>query len=159
MYTKFSSRAPPPSGHNHGGDRNDPTTTTTTILARVGVSLISTAQACANAEAEIPDFDFGRVRGSARARWAELLGRVEVEAGEGQREEAVLFYSSVSTCTMNLSMVMMDDSVMVFALDGLVDWLTDVIALLDSCIVRISFLLTVSPSFTHARANLRIFDS
>ncbi|KAF5349763.1 hypothetical protein D9758_010174 [Tetrapyrgos nigripes] len=35
-----------------------PEGTQTKILARVGVSLISSEQACANAEEEIPDFDF-----------------------------------------------------------------------------------------------------
>lgn len=65
------------------------------ILARVGVSLISSAQACENAESEIPDFDFERVREDARKEWVELLGRFEIDAQEEQREDAVLFYSSV----------------------------------------------------------------
>ena len=54
----------------------------TIILARVGVSFISAAQACANAEAEIPDIDFDRVKEDARKEWAELLGRFGIEMKE-----------------------------------------------------------------------------
>ncbi len=68
----------------------------TTILARVGVSFISDTQACQNAEDEIPDFDFERVRDDARNQWNELLGRFQIGANEGERDMAVLFYSSVS---------------------------------------------------------------
>lgn len=67
----------------------------TTILARVGVSLISSAQACANAEEEIPDFDFERVHRESRAQWNDLLGRVQVDTTGVPRETVELFYSSV----------------------------------------------------------------
>lgn len=67
------------------------------VLARVGVSYISAEQACENAEAEIPDFDFERVKDEARQAWNELLGRFEIAVGEleHERDAAVLFYSSV----------------------------------------------------------------
>ncbi|KAL0946279.1 hypothetical protein HGRIS_012530 [Hohenbuehelia grisea] len=67
----------------------------TTILARVGVSLISTEQACANAEAEIPNFDFDKVHNDARAQWNDLLGRVQVDTASVPRETVSLFYSSL----------------------------------------------------------------
>lgn len=67
----------------------------TTILARVGVSLISSDQACANAEEEIPDFDFEKVHGDARAQWNDLLGRVQVDTTGVSKETVQLFYSSV----------------------------------------------------------------
>ncbi|OBZ76244.1 hypothetical protein A0H81_02953 [Grifola frondosa] len=67
----------------------------TAILARVGVSFISTTQACSNAEDEIGDFDFDRVRSDARAEWNELLGRVQVETGGVDSEIVDLFYSSL----------------------------------------------------------------
>ena len=66
------------------------------VLARVGVSLISSSQACRNAEKEIPEFDFSRVRETARTEWNELLSRFDIDAERNQREDAVLFYSSVS---------------------------------------------------------------
>ncbi|KAF9044979.1 glycoside hydrolase family 92 protein [Panaeolus papilionaceus] len=72
-------------------------TTPTTILVRVGVSFISSAQACANAEEEIPDFDFERVHKASRGEWNDLLGRVRVDdasLGDGGEAKA-LFYSSL----------------------------------------------------------------
>ncbi|KAH9846714.1 glycoside hydrolase family 92 protein [Lenzites betulinus] len=67
---------------------------TTSILARVGVSFISSEQACSNAEEEIPDFDFERVRSASRAQWNELLGRVQVDTSDVDPEIVDLFYSS-----------------------------------------------------------------
>ncbi|PFH46413.1 glycoside hydrolase family 92 protein [Amanita thiersii Skay4041] len=67
----------------------------TTILARVGVSLISSDQACANAEEEISDFDFDRVHRENRAQWNDLLGRFQVDTTGVDRETVRLFYSSV----------------------------------------------------------------
>lgn len=49
------------------------------ILARVGVSFISSAQACENAEREIPDFRFDKVEDAARERWARQLSVIEVD--------------------------------------------------------------------------------
>jgi putative alpha-1,2-mannosidase len=60
------------------------------------VSLISSAQACANAEEEIPDFDFEKVRADSRKQWNELLGRVQVDMTGVDKETVQLFYSSVS---------------------------------------------------------------
>ena len=68
----------------------------TTILARIGVSFISSSQACANAEAEIPDFDFEATRAASEAQWAELLSRVQVNMTGVDQEIGELFYSSVS---------------------------------------------------------------
>ncbi|KAF8153388.1 glycosyl hydrolase family 92-domain-containing protein [Crassisporium funariophilum] len=70
---------------------------TTSILARVGVSFISSAQACANAAEEIPDFDFDEVHSSNRAQWNDLLGRVQVDTTGVPLETVQLFYSSVLT--------------------------------------------------------------
>ncbi|KXN83541.1 hypothetical protein AN958_01250 [Leucoagaricus sp. SymC.cos] len=68
---------------------------TTTILARVGVSLISSEQACANAEEEIPDFDFDKTSGQARAQWNDILGRVQIDPTGVPTEIVQLFYSSL----------------------------------------------------------------
>ncbi|OAX39419.1 glycoside hydrolase family 92 protein [Rhizopogon vinicolor AM-OR11-026] len=67
----------------------------TTILARVGVSFISSDQACANAESEIPDFDFDGTVATARAAWNELLSRVQVDTQGVNKETTELFYSSL----------------------------------------------------------------
>jgi putative alpha-1,2-mannosidase len=67
----------------------------TSILARVGVSFISSAQACANAEEEIPTFDFDGVHTANRAQWNDLLSRVQVDTTGVDAETTELFYSSV----------------------------------------------------------------
>lgn len=79
--------------NNRGSDKHP---STTTILARVGVSFISSDQACANAEAEIPDFDFEGTVSQSQAAWLDLLGRVKVDTTGVDAETVSLFYSSVS---------------------------------------------------------------
>ncbi|KAG2122899.1 glycosyl hydrolase family 92-domain-containing protein [Suillus bovinus] len=66
----------------------------TTILARVGVSFISSGQACANAESEIPDFNFDKTVATAREAWNELLSRIQVDTQGVDKEITELFYSS-----------------------------------------------------------------
>lgn len=68
---------------------------TTSILVRVGVSFISSAQACANAEEEVPDFDFEGVHAANRAQWNDLLGRIQVDSVGVDSDTVTLFYSSV----------------------------------------------------------------
>ena len=63
------------------------------ILARVGVSFISVAQACSNAESEIPDFDFDKVLKSAEDVWREKLGVIEVDAKGVSDELQTVFWS------------------------------------------------------------------
>jgi putative alpha-1,2-mannosidase len=96
----------PGSGSEHGALLEftpSPSSAVTSILARVGVSFISTDQACSTAEEEIPDYDFEKVKSDARAQWNDVLGRVKVRFGdagerttEKQKELVEHFYSSVS---------------------------------------------------------------
>ncbi|KDR66497.1 hypothetical protein GALMADRAFT_147915 [Galerina marginata CBS 339.88] len=72
-----------------------PSNKPTSILARVGVSFISSAQACANAQEEIPDFDFDKVHAANRAQWNDLLGRIQVDTTGVSLETTQLFYSSL----------------------------------------------------------------
>ncbi|KAG1871150.1 glycoside hydrolase family 92 protein [Suillus tomentosus] len=67
----------------------------TTILARVGVSFISSDQACDNAESEIPNFDFDETVTTARETWNELLSRIQVDTQGVDKEITELFYSSL----------------------------------------------------------------
>ncbi len=64
------------------------------VTMRIATSLISLAQAKRNLDLEIPGgTTFEQVRELARARWAEVLGRVEIEgASEDQRNT---FYSNL----------------------------------------------------------------
>jgi putative alpha-1,2-mannosidase len=64
------------------------------LLARVGVSFISEAQACQNGENEVPDYDFNGVQASAKQLWNDALSRIVVNSGTADQRK--LFYSSVS---------------------------------------------------------------
>ncbi|KAF8624690.1 hypothetical protein AX17_007021 [Amanita inopinata Kibby_2008] len=66
----------------------------TSIYVRAGVSYISSDQACANAEKEIPDYDFDGVHRDSRAQWNDVLGRIQVDTTDVPREAVELFYSS-----------------------------------------------------------------
>ena len=57
-----------------------------TIQARMGVSFFSTEQACRNAESEISDWDFMRVRNQAADAWKERLSGVSITPGKGVSE-------------------------------------------------------------------------
>lgn len=66
------------------------------VLARVGVSFISSAKACANAEAEIPKFDFESVSTAATDAWREKLSPITVSTGNGVDQGLITsFYSGI----------------------------------------------------------------
>lgn len=48
------------------------------ITLRVGVSYVSRERACQNAESEIPEWNFNKVRKESRAKWNEKLSRLEI---------------------------------------------------------------------------------
>jgi predicted alpha-1,2-mannosidase len=50
------------------------------IIARVGISFISTDQACSNAETEVPGFDFGTTLDAAEQVWKEKLSVISLDA-------------------------------------------------------------------------------
>ncbi|KAI1362668.1 glycoside hydrolase family 92 protein [Xylaria arbuscula] len=52
----------------------------TELLARVGLSFISSEKACKNAETEIPDLDFEDTLTTAEQAWKEKLGVIEIDA-------------------------------------------------------------------------------
>ena len=62
------------------------------IQVKVAVSTVSTANALKNLDAEIPDWDFDKVRETARARWDKELGTIEMEGTQAQKET---FYTSL----------------------------------------------------------------
>lgn len=65
------------------------------ILARVGVSFISVVQACSNAEAEIPTFDFNGTLKSAQQAWTDKLGSISVTPGGVNESLQTVFWSGV----------------------------------------------------------------
>lgn len=64
------------------------------VIMRIATSLISPAQARRNLESELAQpLSFDDVRASARARWQDLLGRVEVEGASD--DQLVTLYSNL----------------------------------------------------------------
>lgn len=67
-----------------------------TITARVGMSYISSAKACQNAEQEIPDFDgFDQVKQTAEDAWRKKLSVVSVEPGGVSTAIETIFWSGI----------------------------------------------------------------
>lgn len=65
------------------------------IQARVGVSFLSTEQACAHAEDEIGDWDFERVLTSAEKAWKEKLSTVSIIPGGANESLQQTFFSGI----------------------------------------------------------------
>ena len=62
------------------------------ILIKVAVSAVSADNALKNLDAEIPDWDFEKVRNQTRGKWDEELARIEID---GSLEEKETFYTSL----------------------------------------------------------------
>lgn len=66
------------------------------ILARTGVSFLSSAKACSNAEAEMPNFDFDTHAMAANDAWRTKLSPIVISTGGGVNSSFLTnFYSSV----------------------------------------------------------------
>ncbi|HVW59550.1 MAG TPA: glycoside hydrolase family 92 protein [Puia sp.] len=63
------------------------------IKLKVGISPVSSAGALANIEAEIPDWDFSRVRQAAEEKWESELGRIRVDIKDAVNKK--IFYTSL----------------------------------------------------------------
>jgi putative alpha-1,2-mannosidase len=72
------------------------------VLARVGVSLISSDQACSSAESEIPSFDFEAVHTAAETTWREKISPIVVSR-TGITDDSILtnFYSGIYRTMVN----------------------------------------------------------
>ena len=51
------------------------------VLAKVGISSVSTDGALKNLDAEVPDFDFKKVQAAAKVAWNKELSKIQVEGG------------------------------------------------------------------------------
>jgi predicted alpha-1,2-mannosidase len=65
------------------------------ILVKVGISAISAANAMKNLEAEIPDWDFDRVRRETRAKWETELSRIQIDGSPWDKQT---FYTGMYHC-------------------------------------------------------------
>jgi putative alpha-1,2-mannosidase len=71
------------------------------ILARVGVSLISSDQACSSAETEIPSFDFEAVQTAAETMWREKISSIKVSTTGVDSSILTNFYSGIYRTMVN----------------------------------------------------------
>ena len=71
------------------------------ILARVGVSLISSDQACSSAEAEIPSFDFNAVQTAAETMWREKISPIKASTAGVDSSILTNFYSGIYRTMVN----------------------------------------------------------
>jgi predicted alpha-1,2-mannosidase len=62
------------------------------IQVKVAVSAVSAANALQNLDAEIPDWDFDKLRASTCAKWDRELSRIQIEGTEDQK---ATFYTSL----------------------------------------------------------------
>ncbi|KAI0148664.1 family 92 glycosyl hydrolase [Xylariaceae sp. FL1272] len=72
------------------------------VLARVGLSFISSEQACSNAEAEIPDYNFDSIKTAANDAWREKLSPIAVSTAGGVNTSFLTnFYSGIYRTMVN----------------------------------------------------------
>ncbi|XHF97346.1 hypothetical protein AWENTII_000936 [Aspergillus wentii] len=72
-----------------------------TVLARVGLSFISSEQACSNAESEIPEFDFESTHSTAVKLWTEKMSPVRVSREGVNSSLLTNFYSGIYRTMVN----------------------------------------------------------
>lgn len=72
-----------------------------TILARVGVSFISSDQACTSAADEVPDFDFDSIKSHAEDAWRAKINPIQVSTDNIDNATLTNFYSGVYRTMIN----------------------------------------------------------
>ncbi|KAJ3514058.1 hypothetical protein NLJ89_g2591 [Agrocybe chaxingu] len=65
------------------------------VTARFGISFIGPDHACANAEEEVPTWDWDGVQEASRSQWEEVLSRVQVDTEKEDPTIVELLYSSL----------------------------------------------------------------
>jgi putative alpha-1,2-mannosidase len=63
------------------------------VLAKVGISYVSVANAAANLRAEDPGWNFSGIEATAQARWNALLGKIAITGGS--HAQRVIFYTAL----------------------------------------------------------------
>ncbi|KAF2764900.1 glycoside hydrolase family 92 protein [Teratosphaeria nubilosa] len=71
------------------------------VLVRVGLSFISSEQACSLAESEIPDYDFDATLSAAQSAWRKQLSPIEVSSTGINDSTLMNFYSGIYRVYVN----------------------------------------------------------
>ncbi|KAI6249126.1 hypothetical protein HI914_02716 [Erysiphe necator] len=74
---------------------------TESVLARVGVSFVSSQQACSSAEREIPDFDFTKTKTKAEDIWRTKMSPITVDSTGVDSSYLKNFYSGIYRTMVN----------------------------------------------------------
>lgn len=91
------------------------TTSNQVLLAKVGISYVSTANAAANLTAENPGWNFTATQNSATAAWNSLLGKVQVGGGTAAQQQ--VFYTALYHSLLHPN-VFSDDNGQYMGVDG-----------------------------------------
>jgi predicted alpha-1,2-mannosidase len=91
------------------------TTSDQTVLAKVGVSYVSTANAQANLSAENPGWNFSATQSAAQSSWNALLGKVAIAGGT--TAEQTTFYTALYHSLLHPN-VFSDDNGQYTGVDG-----------------------------------------
>ncbi|HMQ74828.1 MAG TPA: GH92 family glycosyl hydrolase [Flavobacteriales bacterium] len=74
------------------------------LIVKVGISAVSIEGARRNLEAEVPHWDFDRVRAEAEAAWNAELNKVQVKGGTPEQQRifaTALYHSLIAPCVFN----------------------------------------------------------
>ena len=74
------------------------------LLVKVGISAVSTDGAYKNMIAEIPGWDFNKIKNLAKDAWNKELGKIEVEGGT--KEQQAIFYTALYHAFLNPNLYM-----------------------------------------------------
>jgi putative alpha-1,2-mannosidase len=85
------------------------------VLAKVGISYVSVANAAANLAAEDPGWSFSDIASTAQASWNALLGKIAVTGGSHAQQ--TVFYTALYHCMLAPS-VFSDDNGQYIGADG-----------------------------------------
>lgn len=69
------------------------------LLVKVGLSAVSPEDALENLQAEMPGFDFGKIKQQTHLQWVKELGKVDIEGST--HDEQVKFYTALYHCYLS----------------------------------------------------------
>ncbi len=79
------------------------TTANQTVLAKIGVSFVSTANATQNRTSENPNWDFASTKSAAHAAWDSLLGKVGIAGGTSAQQ--TVFYTALYHASLHPNLI------------------------------------------------------
>ncbi|HWG26924.1 lectin [Actinospica sp.] len=100
---KATSNAVTPNASANDGYVTFNTTSNQTVLAKVGVSFVSVANASQNRTTENPNWDFASTKTAANTAWNNVLGRIGIAGGTSAQQ--TVFYTSLYHASLHPNIV------------------------------------------------------